>query len=100
MNALSLSDVEETGKIISITIRYSKTDQLGKGCTIKIPQSAGSICPVHNLQNYVSARPKTHDSLFCHFDGAPLTKYQFSAVMKKALKLLGYDLNRYKLHSV
>ncbi|VDI00683.1 Hypothetical predicted protein [Mytilus galloprovincialis] len=38
-------------------------------------------------------------ALFCHFDGKPLTKYQFSAILKKSLHALGIDNARWSSHS-
>ena len=37
--------------------------------------------------------------LFCHFDKIPLSRYQFNAVLKKALAYLNIPAQGYKNHS-
>ena len=37
--------------------------------------------------------------LFCYFDKAPLSRYQFNAVLKKALAYLNIPAQGYKNHS-
>lgn len=56
-------------------------------------------CPVKNMHNYLQVRPYIDGQLFCHFDGTPLTSYQFSALLKRALNVLGIDNSQYKSHS-
>uniref|UniRef100_A0A8W8M4Z2 Tyr recombinase domain-containing protein n=1 Tax=Magallana gigas TaxID=29159 RepID=A0A8W8M4Z2_MAGGI len=48
--------------------------------------------------------PSTRDNiisgpLFCHYSGQPLTRYQFSSVLAKALQVLGINSKYYKSHS-
>nr|XP_034307881.1 uncharacterized protein LOC117683135 [Crassostrea gigas] len=48
--------------------------------------------------------PSTRDKiisgpLFCHYSGQPLTRYQFSSVLAKALQVLGINSKYYKSHS-
>ena len=64
---------------ISIVIKTSKTDQLGKGTVITFePCNTHTICPVRALQQYlVSFRPNLKGPLFIHSNGTPLTRFQF-----------------------
>ena len=57
------------------------------------------VCPVQAMYIYLQNRPILHGQLFCHFDGTPLTSFQFSAILKKALNVLGVKNGNYKLHS-
>ena len=44
-------------------------------------------------------RPAVKGQLFIHFGGNLLTRYQFTAILNKALKFIGIDSSRYKWHS-
>ena len=57
------------------------------------------MCPVTALQNYVAIRPSQSQPLFCHFDGSPLTRYQFNAMLKKTLSFCGLQGLNYRTHS-
>jgi integrase len=94
---IKLVDKEET---LLIKIRYSKADQRGKGCTIKIKkQQPQTICPVLAFKRYLAVRPKSGGSLFCHVNGLPLTRYQFSAILNKCLRMINPGLECYTAHS-
>jgi hypothetical protein len=101
--ALYLSDISmprECSDPLVVVLRYSKTDQLGKGVTIYITQNADpNICPVIALKKLLALRPLTGHSLFCHKDGRPLTRYQFSAVLKKVLLSCGITSPHFASHS-
>lgn len=66
---------------------------------IQIAKVGCCICPLYHLQQYLKDRPYLTRALFCHFNGSTLTRYQFSAVLKKTLQVLGFDYSRYKSHS-
>jgi site-specific recombinase XerD len=44
-------------------------------------------------------RPSGGGPLFGHFDRSPLTRYQFTSVMKKCLHTLGIEETQYASHS-
>ena len=77
-----------------VQVKGSKTDQLGKGATLYI----NITCPVSNKGKFLSIRPKVQGPLLCHANGQPLTRYQFSQVLDKVLKLVGVE-GRYRAHS-
>ena len=57
---IAISDIaidRESTRLL-LTIRFSKTDQLGKGVTLMIPKVGGPLCPVHNLRAFLDIRPK------------------------------------------
>lgn len=87
------------GTFIKLYLSHSKTDQAGKGITIMIPSVPALSCPVTNLRAFLQDRPNVPGPLFCHFNGQPLTRYQFSSVLHKTLKCLGFDSSRYRTHS-
>ena len=84
-----------------LTIRYSKNDQYGKGVTLHVCiQSVNSIvCAVTSLAEFLAVRSNSEGPLFCHLDMSTLSRYQFSAVLFKATKLLGYQDCNFKAHS-
>jgi integrase len=87
---LKLTDIQLTNSHISITVRWSKTDQHGKSVCLNIPARGTPECPVYNLSNYLKLRPSgKNENLFIHFNDKSLTRYQFSAVLRKALKFTG-----------
>lgn len=87
-------------KILLLTVPYSKTDQTGNGSRIQLNESPMPvICPLFHLQRYLSVRPKTNGPLFVHIDGSPLTRYQFTSVLNKAINLLGLSNSHYTSHS-
>ena len=99
-HALNVNDVQIYKTYLEIHLVSSKTDQFGRGVTIHIPEQLDKcICPVVLLPCYLRDRPVVEGPLFCHFDGKPLTKYQFSAILKKSLHALGIDNARWSSHS-
>eukprot|EP00057_Strongylocentrotus_purpuratus_P026639 XP_011681113.1 PREDICTED: uncharacterized protein LOC754287 isoform X1 [Strongylocentrotus purpuratus] len=83
-----------------VRIRFSKTDQYGQGTTINIGSNGtDEKCPVKAMKAYLRVRPDIDGPLFCHRDGAPVTRYQFSSVLKKTLQHNGYSGSQYGTHS-
>ena len=85
---------------VVIQLQSSKTDQVGNGIEIPIGKSHDHIiCPVTLLKVYFAMRSGCKGQLFMHFDNTPLTRFQFSAVLKKSLSFLGIPNARYGSHS-
>lgn len=84
---------------IRIHITHSKSDQTGQGLFIDIIETGTKICPVRLLKCYLKERPNTSGPLFCHFNGKHVSRFQFSSVLNKALKVNGIKLYGYKSHS-
>lgn len=92
--------VNEKGiNLIRIFLKYSKSDQYGKGVTIEIIENDSMICPVKLLRTYLGNRPKFGGPLFCHFSGSPITRNQFVGILNKALKCTGIDSSHIRSHS-
>lgn len=91
-----IQDVKIKDKILQIVLRHSKTDQINKGVTIVLNSPK---CPVHCMIDYMQIRPKISGPLYCHFNGKPITRYQFLVVMGKALAVLGFNSQLYTTHS-
>jgi site-specific recombinase XerD len=77
-----------------------KTDQLGRDTTVVITSQRDiNVCPVKKLKEYLLERGSYSGPLFCHFDKTPLSRYQFNAVLKKALAYLNIPAQGYQNHS-
>ena len=49
------------------------------------------------MEQFLRQRTQVAGALFGHFDGAPLTRYQFTSALK-CLARLGIDYNSYTCH--
>ena len=85
----------------SVRLRRSKTNQRGPPVLIPILAVGTEACPVNAMLIYLQRRPCISSSgyLFVHADGTPLTRYQFGAVLSKALRAAGIDAAGFKSHS-
>lgn len=101
VNCLSVSDVtiNSKEKTVMIRISRSKTDQEGRGSVIILRSTGTDLCPFQSMLRFLNIRPKVSGPLFCHFGGAPLTRYQFSAILQKAVNIVGLEGKGYKSHS-
>ena len=96
---LQLDDVLITNRGHELCIKYSKTDQRGLSTTPIIPESkTEELCPVNALCQYLDMRKQDQGQLFRHFDKSPLTRYQFAALLKKALVLMHVQTENIKSH--
>jgi hypothetical protein len=90
-HGLSLNDVQITQNVLSLTIRFSKTDQQGRKSVIQIARQQNTTCPVSLVRSYLSIRPKAPAShLFIHMNGKSVTQYQFRAPLAKSLVFVGH----------
>lgn len=91
---IQVSDVSMYDENVKITLRFSKTDQLGKSATLLFYRSQQKqICPVTLLKEFLQVRPKVPGPLFCHFDGQPVTRYQFTSILNKVVKFIESPLS-------
>jgi hypothetical protein len=63
------------------------------------PHSQTQLCPVRNLQQYLSHRGIKESSLFCYSDGNPITREFFINKLKTCIEFCGLEAARYKSHS-
>jgi hypothetical protein len=93
-------NVEICNDYLDVYLSSSKTDQFDKSTNIHIPAQADpKTCPLHLLKSILQIRPNLEGPLLCHFDGTPLTRYQFSALLKRSLSILGSRNSRLTSHS-
>ena len=90
------------GDVVELNGRFSKTDQLSHGCIVCIPTVSGRdtfLCPVRAATQYLCSSPPHHTHFLSHFDGTPLTRFQFSAILRRSLGFIGLHDSRYTSHS-
>jgi site-specific recombinase XerD len=88
-HAVPLGEVNRSKDGLEVFLKTSKTDQFGAERTIYISsQSSKHLCPLLAVNNFLDCRPKIDGPLFCHYDSKPLTRYQFSAILKRCLSIL------------
>lgn len=64
-----------------------------------VKASSGLTCPVAAMKNFLLVRQNFAGPLFCHFSGTTITRYQFSAILKRSLKICNIDDSNFKSHS-
>lgn len=84
-----------------VRLRRSKTNQQGPPILVPIAAIGTPACPVASMNAYLQIRSQSHASryLFLHSDGSPLTRYQFGAVLTKAIRSTNIDAAGFKSHS-
>ena len=99
-HAIKVTNVRNSDDGLEIFLQRSKTDQYETGVTIHLaPQGDKQLCPVQTLNVFLIFRPTIDGILFCHFDGQPLTKYQFSSMLKRSLSVLDMSHSKLSSHS-
>ena len=100
-SVLNLSDLSfvDNDKYVIIQLFRFKTNQRGTPVFLKIPRENGCLCPVKSLLEFLSYRPRLHGALFCHTNGLPVTRTQFSAVLAKCVNQSQFSEAHYTSHS-
>lgn len=85
-------EVQSQRNQVKVTIPHSKTQQTGRQATLIIQgQPHSTLCPVRIISEFLKVRPHTPAThiFLVHSDTAPLTRFQFNAVLQKSLKNSG-----------
>ena len=83
-----------------VVLRSPKTDQLGHKTQLEVSKHQNdSVCPISNMQSYLDVRPNIEGTLFCHLNGKPLSRYQVSSMLIKAIRFIGLNDEEYNTHS-
>ncbi|XP_076075986.1 uncharacterized protein LOC143046807 [Mytilus galloprovincialis] len=97
---LTIFDILVRRKVLELRVRWSKTDQKGKSVTLLIAENGKNYCPVRLINEYLKVRPTCNNTdLFIHYIGMPLTRYQFSSILEKALHFLHISKGHFRSHS-
>lgn len=100
INNISTSSLPVVDRSVLIWIRRSKTDQEGKRVRMELIRGLDTqFCPVTALRQFMAIRPPGEGVLFIHRDGLCLSRFQFTAVLRKCLKEGGLSPGEYAGHS-
>ena len=92
-----LSDVSILKTGMQVTIPCSKTSV--KPEVIFINRSAGDLCPVAAVEQFISVRGRSPGPLFAHADGLGYPYSQVNLILANIFASCGLDSKRYKGHS-
>ena len=99
---LDISDLSVDKKPIAdkvlIHLKFSKTDQFGKGCTVVLARSDDLLCPVSALMSYLRLRGGSQGPLFKFSIGDCLTKSRMNNRLQHVFKSCGWP-KTFILHS-
>ena len=86
-------------RMLKVTLKRSKTDQLGKGVDVFIGKTDCPLCPIAAVLAYMVARGSHHGPFFKFADGRALTKPKFTHHIRLALQAVGLPYNNFTGHS-
>lgn len=92
-------DNPQDPKVLRVTLKFSKTDQLGKGAEVFIGKTGCTLCPIAAVTAYMVARGNQPGQFFKFKDGQPLTKPRFVKHVRSALQKAGLPYNDFAGHS-
>ena len=86
-------------KMLKVVLKYSKTDQMGRGAEVFIGKTGGTLCPVAGILSYMVVRGNHEGQFFMFQDGQPLTKDKFVKHVRLALQAAGLPYSNFAGHS-
>ena len=104
--SLTVADIEQAKQGVIIQLRFSKTDQAGKGRKVAIPFARGAVCPVIALQQWITAAGITEGPIFRGVNRhgviaeTALTPQAVALVVKERAQAVGLDSAKYAGHSL
>ena len=100
---LSWADVAvdniDSPSLISLNIKYSKTDQRRVGIPVVLGKTGDDLCPVSALLQYLSRRGSKAGALFQWENGTPLSETKFVEATRQALSAAQLPAKDYAGHS-
>jgi integrase len=109
VSALDLADIDLREEHVSITLRRSKTDQLGKGRVLVIPRAKRAVvCVVRALHEWMKERGDWPGALFCDVtigSDSPLENTRMADhiiywALREAARKSGLDHKSFGAHSL
>jgi integrase len=96
---LRRADLKLSGQGIEITIRRSKTDQLSRGRTIKLPSRPDAACPRAALEAWLQIAP-AHTYIYGGMPEHHLDPRTVARIVKRRVAQIGLDPVQYSGHSL
>lgn len=103
---LTVADIEHAKQGLIIQLRFSKTDQEGRGRKVAIPFGRGVVCPVLALQEWLAVSGISEGAVFrgvnrqSVISASALTSQVVALVVKERAIAVGLDPDRYAGHSL
>jgi integrase len=94
--ALQLEDVEFTETKAVVTIRRSKTDQLGEGHTIVVKRRGGRYCAIEAVEDWLAVRNRDPEDRSL----LGVSDVTVNVIVKRAAASLGLNPKEYGAHSL
>ena len=104
--SLTVADIEKAQQGLIVQLRFSKTDQEGRGRMVAIPFARGAVCPVIALQQWLEVAKISEGPLFRAVNrhglisDVALTPQAVALVVKERAKAVGLDPAKYAGHSL
>jgi integrase len=104
--ALRVEDVTFHETHAEVLLRFSKTDQFGKGRSVFLPLASGERCPIQSLKAWLAVAGIETGWLFRSVTkgGAvsddPLTAQSVALIVKRAAKAMGREPEEFSGHSL
>ena len=104
--SLTVADIEQAKQGLIVQLRFSKTDQEGRGRKVAIPYARGSVCPVLAYQQWLEVAKITEGAIFRgvnrhgHISDAAITAQAVALVVKERAQAVGLDSAKYAGHSL
>lgn len=99
-SVMLLRDIVIKDETLTITVRFSKTDQTGKSSSIVVNGQKGNpLCPVEAVKKFVKRRGTEPGPLFLHYNGSFLSRFQFNKILLMALSIADPKQANIQTHS-
>lgn len=97
---LGCQEVKLEREGLTLVIRRSKTDQVGRGRVVRVyPVQGSRLCPVGMVEEFLQVRPDFQGPFLVHLDGSLLSRFQFVTVFRKCLQGVGLQEKEFLSHS-
>ena len=106
LTSLTVNDIEQAQQGLIVQLRFSKTDQDGRGRKIAIPYARGVVCPVLAFQQWISVSGITTGHVFRSLNrhgviaDAALSPQSVALIVKARAEAVGLDPANYSGHSL
>lgn len=104
--SLTLADIEQGKQGLVFQLRFSKTDQEGRGRKVAIPYARGAVCPILALQHWLEVSGITEGPIFRGvtrhglISESALTAQAVALVVKDRARAVGLNPVKYAGHSL
>jgi len=104
--SLTVGDIEQAKQGLVVQLRFSKTDQEGRGRKVAIPYARGAVCPVLAYQHWVEVAKITDGPVFRGVNrhgvisGTAITPQAVALIVKARANAVGFDPTKYAGHSL